>query len=96
MMMTMMMMMMISSPPPSTPGANAYAPTRAVDGARTRFLVSASAPEPVMFPRPTIALAFAVCLLRSSYEAVDECDVLSHGYVSGDVVEVSTERVGTV
>ena len=64
-------------PPPSTPGANAYAPTRAVDGARTRFLVSASAPEPVMFPRPTIALAFAVCLLRSSYEAVDECDVLA-------------------
>jgi len=57
--------------------ANAYAPTRANgSGPSSPFVVSRSPPEPVMFPRPKVELAFAVCLLRSSYEAVDECDVL--------------------
>jgi hypothetical protein len=55
--------------------ANAYAPTRENAG-NFAFAPPPGAPVPVKFPRKPLEGAFAVLLLRSAYEAIDDVDML--------------------
>lgn len=58
---------------------NVYLPTTDAGetGAYGFSIVPPSPPEPVKFPRPRLRIEFAVCLLRSAYEAIDDCDVMA-------------------